>query len=86
MPLEPPQVGNYNMGLQCRFVIRITRDHHSIVSWPRGYKTFFMLNSIEHDFFSARKFKDANNCWHFSIYEQEKSILGLSEPEKCCIS
>ena len=23
--------------------------------WPRGYKTFFMLNSTEHEFFPAHK-------------------------------
>ena len=26
-----------------------------MASWPRGYKTFFMLNSTEHDFFHAHK-------------------------------
>ena len=25
------------------------------LTWPRGYKTFFMLNSIEHEIFSAHK-------------------------------
>ena len=25
------------------------------ISWPRGYKTFFMLNSIEHEIFPAHK-------------------------------
>ena len=39
---------------------------------PRGYKTFFMLNSIEHESFPAHKCSNANNCWHFNIYEQEK--------------
>ena len=24
--------------------------------WPRGYKTFFMLNSAEHEIFSANKY------------------------------
>ena len=39
---------------------------------PRGYKTFFMLNSIEHEIFPAHKCLNANNCWHLNIYEQEK--------------
>ena len=26
------------------------------ISWPRGYKSFFMLNSAEHEIFSANKF------------------------------
>ena len=25
------------------------------VAWPRGYKTFFMLNSVEHENFPAHK-------------------------------
>ena len=29
--------------------------------WPRGYKTFFMLNSAEHEIFSANKYENANN-------------------------
>ena len=24
-------------------------------TWPRGYKTFFMLNSVEHEIFPAHK-------------------------------
>ena len=34
---------------------------------PRDYKTFFLLNSTEHEIFPAH-----NNCWHFNIYKQEK--------------
>ena len=37
---------------------------------PRGYKTFFMLNSAEHEIFSANKHENANNSWHFHIYQQ----------------
>ena len=39
---------------------------------PRGYKTFFMLNSAEHEIFSANKYENANNGWHFHIYYQRK--------------
>ena len=35
---------------------------------PRGYKTFFMLNSAELEIFSANKYENANNSWHFHIY------------------
>ena len=35
---------------------------------PQGYKTFFMLNSAEHEIFSANKYENANNSWHFYIY------------------
>ena len=36
----------------------------------QGYKTFFMLNSAEHIIFSANKYENANNSWHFGIYQQ----------------
>ena len=29
-----------------------------------------MLNSAEHEIFSANKYENANNCWHFHIYKQ----------------
>ena len=34
---------------------------------PHGYKTFFMLNSAEHEIFSADKNENANKSWHFHI-------------------
>ena len=41
--------------------------------WPRGYKTFFMLNSVELSFLLINvKMPTVNNYWHFKIYEQEK--------------
>ena len=37
--------------------------------WPRGYETFFLpLNSVKHEVFSATKYENANNSWHFHIY------------------
>ena len=48
---------NKGSGLTDRRVIR-----------PRGYKTFFMLNSAEHEIISANKYENANNSWHFHIY------------------
>ena len=38
---------------------------------PRLFKKI-MLNSAKHEIFPAYKCKNANNCWHFHIYEQEK--------------
>ena len=29
-------------------------------TWPQGYKKFFMLNSAEHENFSANKYENAN--------------------------
>ena len=39
---------------------------------PRDYKTFFMLNSTEHEIYHAHKCSNANNCWHFNIYKHDK--------------
>ena len=33
-------------------------------------KLFFVLNSAEHEIFSANKYENANNSWHFHIYWQ----------------
>ena len=35
---------------------------------PWDYKTIFMLISAEHEIFSANKYENANNSWHFHIY------------------
>ena len=47
--------------------------HYRCNNWeqmprPRGYKTFFMLNSAEHENFSANKYENANHSWYFHIY------------------
>ena len=42
----------------------------------RSYKTF-MLNSAEHEMFSANKYENANNSWHFHIYQQRNYIVGI---------
>ena len=39
---------------------------------PEVTKKNVMFNSGEHEFSHADKFKNANNCWHFYIYELEK--------------
>ena len=41
-------------------------------TWPGGYKTFSMLSSAEHEIYPAHKCLNANNCWHFNIYEHDK--------------
>ena len=40
--------------------------------WPRGYKTFSMLNSAAYEIFAAHKCYNVNNGWHYNIYEREK--------------
>ena len=41
-------------------------------SGPEIKKTFSMLNSTENEIFPAHKCENANNFWHFNIYEREK--------------
>ena len=36
--------------------------------WPQGYNTSFVLNSAAHEIFSANKYENANNSWHFHIF------------------
>ena len=38
------------------------------------------LSSVGHEILPAHKWKNANNCWHFKIYKQEK--IALSELTK----
>ena len=35
------------------------------VTWPRGYKTFFMLNSVEHEMLNAHKYKNIKKFGFF---------------------
>ena len=42
------------------------------ISGPKVIKHFFMLNSAEHEIFSANKYENANKSWHFHIYKQRK--------------
>ena len=47
---------------------------NSVVTWSRGYKTFFMIISAECKIYSAHECQNANNCWHFNIYEHDISL------------
>ena len=38
----------------------------------------FRLNSLEPAIYPANKCLNANNCWHFNIYEQDKFHAQLS--------
>ena len=68
----------YQGGLYTRkWLIRAKRKCFFGIYGPRktgpwGYTTFFMLNSAEHEIFSAHKYENANYCWNFHIYWQRK--------------
>ena len=54
------------------------------ITRPRGYKTFSMLNSTEHEIFPAHKcVKIPTIVGILTFMSGKNSILGLSEPEKC---
>ena len=38
---------------------------HTDAVWPQGYKTFFMLNSTEHEIFHAKKSQIINTANFF---------------------
>ena len=40
-------------------------------TWPRGYKTFFVLNSVEHEFVNAHKYK---NIKKFGLFKAQLSL------------
>ena len=42
-----------------------------ISSWPRGYKTFFVLNSVEHEISNAHKYK---NIKKFGLFNAQLSL------------
>ena len=42
----------------------------NIYIWPRGYKTFFMLNLVEHEILYAHKYK---NIKKFSFFQAQIS-------------
>ena len=52
------------------------------VTWPRGYKSFFMLNSVQHDFFLLIHVKMPTIVGILTFINEKNSILGLSEPKK----
>ena len=43
---------------------------------PRGYKTFFVLNSVEHEIFDAHKYKKYQEIW--LIFGSDKSRMLFS--------
>ena len=54
--------------------IRSDQAQHFVVAWPQGYKTFFRLNSTEHEISTAHKTKIQTN--------EEVSCL---RSIRCCI-
>ena len=51
-------------------------------AWPRSYKTFFTLNSTEHEIFLLINVNIHTDVGMSTFMSGENSILGLSEPKK----
>ena len=60
-----------------------TRQEKSQEAWPRAYKTFFMLNSVEHEFFLLINVKMPTIVGILTFMSWKNSTPGLSETEKC---
>ena len=47
--------------------LKIYSGSHCICfpTWPRGYKTVFMLNSVEHEILDAHKYKNIKKLSFF---------------------
>ena len=45
-------------------------SHASGKSGPRGYKAFFILNSVEHEIYPANKYQNIN---YFNIFPAEQN-------------
>ena len=41
-----------------------------LIKHPMMIMVMMMLNSAEHEIFSAHKYENDNNSWHFHIYQQ----------------
>ena len=50
------------------FLCHITEQNEN---WPRGYKTFFVLNSVEHEILNAHKYR---NIKKFGLFKAQLSL------------
>ena len=48
-----------------------TSFNNHFQTWSRGYKTFFVLNSVEHEILNAHKYK---NIKKFGIFKAQLSL------------
>ena len=68
-PVAPPHQGLRSRRAAWRREGRASCSYSR--TWPRGYKTFFMLNSAEHEILIAHKYE---NIKKFSIFQAEISL------------
>ena len=58
------------MLIKLEIILNYTGDIRvqDIESWPRGYITFFMLNSVEHEISNVHKYKSIKK---FSLFQTQ---------------
>ena len=52
-------VGERNLYPRGHVLLYVMSSYSDVTSSPRGYETFFVLNSAEHEIFSANKYENA---------------------------
>ena len=62
------------MYLKCADGIYISAER---AAWTQGYKTFFMLNSAEHEILNAHKYKNINKLSIFSGSDKPRMLFSL---------
>ena len=53
------------------------------INWPRGYKTFFVLNSIEHENLNAHKYKNIKKFGILKVHVSLECYFSRSYMLKC---
>ena len=53
------------------------------MDWPRGYKTFFVLNSVEHEILNAHKYKTIKKLGIFKAQLSLECYFSRSYMLKC---
>ena len=50
---------------------------NTIINWPRGYKTCFMLSSVEHEILNAHKYKNIKKYSFFLGSDKPRMLYFL---------
>ena len=62
------QTLSYNKKKKKKRTSEISRNFLYPETWPRGYKTFFVLNSVEHELLNAHTYKNIKKFGIFKVH------------------
>ena len=69
---------NSHASRQCSFVVFVkTSETPCSPDWPRGYKTFIILNSVEHEILNTHKFKNIKKFSFFPDSDKPRMLFLL---------